>query len=133
MTWTHDREVPVIERCELRLTQSLGDRQHGGVDESQAQIGVALKEAPDPHVVLVQERFDPERAPGAIIQERLEGGGVRCRPEEILELDEHRSRHNALLAGSFDELGARLVALVARLDRRDEHAGIYDETQGSGS
>ena len=133
MTWTHDGEMPMIERCELWLAQSLGDCQHCGVDESQSQIRVALKQLPDPRVVLVQERFDPERPVGAVVQERLEGVDVGCGSEQILEFHEHWGRHDAHLTGSFEELCARLVVLVARLDRCDEHARIYDETQGSGS
>lgn len=133
VAWTHDGEVPMIERCELWLAQSLGDCQHCGVDESQSQIGVALKQLPDPRVVLVQERFDSERALGAVVQERREGVDVRRRSEQILKFDEHRGRHDAHLAGFFEKLCARAVVLVARLDRRDENARIYDETQGSGS
>ena len=41
--------------------------------------------------------------------------------------------HDAHLTGSFEKLCARLVVFVARLDRCDEHARIYDETQSSGS
>jgi hypothetical protein len=33
---THDGEMPMIERGQLRLSQALGDSQDGGIDEADA-------------------------------------------------------------------------------------------------
>jgi len=44
VAWSHDAEVPVVQRDELGDAKALGDRHQAGVGCPQRQIGVPLQE-----------------------------------------------------------------------------------------
>jgi hypothetical protein len=45
-------------------------------------------------------------------------------PEEVLELDQHRSGNDPCFARLRDQARTRFMVIVARLDRRDQHARV---------
>jgi hypothetical protein len=42
MTWSHDREVPVIDRCDFGQPEALGDGNNRRVDEAQRKIQLSV-------------------------------------------------------------------------------------------
>lgn len=47
----HHSEVAVVERRQLRLAQALHDREHCGIDEADAQVGVGVEQLRDALVI----------------------------------------------------------------------------------
>jgi hypothetical protein len=58
------------------------------------------------------------------LEQRGEGAGSDLSAQQVIQLDQHRSRNNTPLAWQPEELGAALVILVGRVKRRDDWAGI---------
>ena len=73
VTGSHSREMPVIEGCEPSLTESLHDRQHGAVDESDPQVLVRPHQLGGARMIGGSEMFDVELAAGYRVQEGREG------------------------------------------------------------
>jgi hypothetical protein len=42
MTWPHNCEVPLIQRCDFGEPQTLCDGYHGGIGDAQREIHVGL-------------------------------------------------------------------------------------------
>lgn len=70
------REVPPVDRRELRLGDSLRDGEHGRVDEADVVIGVAVSELADAPVVGGRQVLDDEGAGVAAVERGVEGSRV---------------------------------------------------------
>ena len=58
MTRPQDREMPTVERRELRFAQPLHDGENRGIDEADVGIGVAIDQFAHAPVVGRREVFD---------------------------------------------------------------------------
>lgn len=124
-----DREVAVIERGDLMLAQALDDGEHRGVHEAEAQVVVGRHERSRSRVVAVDEILDDECSALHVVEE----AGERVRGDEVVELDEHRRRHDSRIAPSPQQLCAANVVAVVAVEQRDERPGVDYERNGGGS
>ena len=51
------------------------------------------------------------------------------RAKQLIDLDDHRARHDQLTAKAGYELGRETVRLVAPVRGRDQRAGVSDDPQ----
>lgn len=78
---SHRREVAVVQRGELGLTEPLGHSQDAGVDKANLQIGVGVQQFLDPLVIGGNEVLDRQRAASNLVEHRDEGSLVRVGAE----------------------------------------------------
>ena len=114
----------MVERRQLGLPQALHHSEDGGVDETDAQIGVCGEQLSDPCVVVRLELLDLERAPATVVEKPHEGIYLGCSIQQILDLDERRRRHNSILADALEQSRTRDVVVIAGLDCSENDAGI---------
>lgn len=127
----HDGEVPAIERGDRRASQALDDGDHRRVHEAQREVGVRVEKPADALEVGRGEIGDDE---AAALDVGEEGGERAARgPQQVLGLDEDRSGDHQRRPRLPEQRGAALVVRVARVDGRDDRAGVDYERQRSGS
>jgi hypothetical protein len=118
--------VAVVERGELWLPQALGYSEDSYVDEADAQVGVGHEQRTHTRVVDRLERLHDERFAAAILEKPDKCVGLMCASEVILELHKHGRGHDPILTTLFEQRRARLVLLVARLDRGEQRPRVDD-------
>jgi len=123
----------MVERGQLWLPQALDHRENGGVDEADAQVGVGAQQLSDPGIIGHLELLNQERAATAIVEKPHEGIDLRRAIQQVLDLDQRRRGHDPILTDLLEQPRARDVVVIARLDRGEKDACIYDERQGAGS
>jgi len=89
-----DREVPAVERRDIRLAEPLCRRDDGSVDRAEWEIRVLLNELRHPLQIGSGWRFEPElAASGGAQQRRLSGRAERLR-DEVPRLGQNERRHD---------------------------------------
>ncbi len=63
MTWSHDGEVPVIDRCDFGQLEALGDGNNRRVDDAQTKIQVSVHQFGHARDVVVFQFRDREAIP----------------------------------------------------------------------
>src|SRR5881397_1098840 len=71
MARSHDREVPTVERCDLRLTEALAESDDRRVDEPQIEVGVLALELSRSLEVVERQRLQPIGAGGDVVHEHV--------------------------------------------------------------
>ncbi len=95
----HHREVTVVKGGEFWLAETLDDRQHGGVDESDPLIGVVRYQRSNSVIVLGDHRLHRERPGFDVVQYAPHGLWPEVTREEVIQFDEDRGRYYAWLSG----------------------------------
>ena len=62
-------------------------------------------------------------------QEQARGVGTDTGAQQLIDLDDHRARHDQIAAEAGDELGREAVRLVAPVRGRDQRPGVSDDPQ----
>jgi hypothetical protein len=125
----HRREVTVVERRELRFTESLDDGEHSGVDEADPKVGVLGEELCDAPVVLRPQVLDHQRAALEVREQAAE----RRRGDEVVDFRQDGRRNHPAFVSPAEQLGAGVVVGVVGIERSDEGPGVDYERNGGGS
>ena len=123
---TENREVAAVECCQLRLVESLDDRQNRRVDEADVRVGVPVAQLGNPTIV---GRVGVDDLICAIVDVREQGhehSRVQASVDQVVDLDQHRSRDQEGLSRFLDQLPASSVVVVAAIERRVERACVQD-------
>lgn len=119
--------MAAVEGRELRLGEPLDDHEHGRVDEADVQVPIRREDLFDTVVVLGDEILDVVAAPTDIAKQRRERSGTEASARQVVDLWEHRSWNDSALAGRADQLGARAVVSIVRIDVGQDRTGVQDE------
>jgi hypothetical protein len=133
VTRPHRREVAVVQRGQLRLSEALHDRQHRAVDEADFQIGIGREQLGRPLVVARHQILDVQSAAAHLIEHGAEGFGPGITAEQVVDLDQHGRGNHAPLARLGEKLRAGLVRFVVTVERPDQNRGVDDQRDGWGS
>lgn len=124
---TNDREMTMVERRDLSDLQAFGQGDHGRVDGSERQIAVGPHELDDPRPVLRVDSHRFQCALGDIPEDVQLRVGADTPAHEVRDLREDENRHEERSGVAQQESQARFMVAVARVDGRDQRAGIDDE------
>lgn len=133
MARTNRAEVPLIERRELGLAETLDDREHPGVDETEVGIGMPLAQLAHASVILGQELFDDVGTCCDVVEEGDQDAGMKPDVDPVVHLHQHWSRNDdGLRCGLYEALAGAVVG-VAAVQRRIQGSSIDDQRQERGS
>jgi len=123
------REMAAVEARYLPLAKAFDHREHGCVDEAESKIGVGAEQFADPDVVTGLQLLDDEGPALDVLQE----AGKRSERNEVIEFDEYGSRNEPDTGEGSQQLSARGVVLIVRIQQRDERPCVNYERNGGGS
>lgn len=123
--------MPLVQRRDLRLAESLGECDHAGVDYADREVGVLALQLEAAAKVRVSRVIGAIRAFEEILQERAPGLGGETLVAPVIELGEDEARHDEVLRGLDEQAGAPLVIRVGSVERREQRPRVQDESQES--
>jgi len=122
-----DREVAMIERCDLGDPQAFGSHHDGGVDRSEAEVAVGPHQLCDAQPVTRLHRLDGEGPARQIPQEAHLRLGAESRRYEVDDLRDDQMRDDQRPGMRFQQLQTRCVVAVVGVDVGVERAGVDQE------
>jgi len=114
----------MVERGQFRLAQALDHGEHGGIDETDAQVGVGSHQFSRAHVVLCAQRKDVELAAVHGLEQSRKRIRSNLAGEEMIELHQHRRYDHPPLAPQPKEPHTRIVVRVVHVQGSDDRAGV---------
>jgi len=135
--WPHDAEVPVVERCELALTESLDEREDACVDHPKRLVVVLALDLMPAREIAHGGRLKPVDAREQILHEREPGGGAEALMAPVVELASTRIGTTRSSSASLNRR-AHVVVGVGGVEGREqrsrvEHKRHYDGGWAIGS
>jgi hypothetical protein len=115
---TNDREVAVVERCQLGFTETLDDGKNGCVDETKREVTVTIEQFPDTFVVLRLEVDDFEPALLSVSKEAQKSIETKTLAGKPVQLDDDRRWDKHLLVSRLEEPCASVMVLVRAIHGR---------------
>ncbi len=106
----------MVERGELRLTESLRHGENGRVDEANTQVGVGGEQLANTPVVAGQQILDLVRAAADLTEQYIYRSPVALPGREVVELDQHRRRQDPGSPGIRQQLRARRVICIVAVE-----------------
>ena len=89
-----DREVPAVERRDLRLAEPLCRRDDGSVDRAEWEIRVLLNELRHPLQIGSGWRLEPELSASGGAQQRRLSGRAECLRDEVPRFGQNERRRD---------------------------------------
>ena len=127
VTRPHDAEVAMIERCELRLVESLHHGENRAVDEADLQVAVGTQQLVHSLVVLGDQILDYQCAPSNLVEHRAEGALAGVGAEQVVDLDQDRGGDDTPLARRLaEQLRASLVGFVVAVEGTYQDRRVED-------
>ena len=121
----------MVEGCDLPDLQTLGQSDHGGVDGPDPKIPIPPCQLDDARPVLRTDRHRFQRSTGDVPEEVQLRVGTDPLTDEVRDLRDDEHRYEERSGMTQQEAQARLVVAVARVDVRDQRAGVDDEGYSS--
>jgi hypothetical protein len=90
MTRSKSGEVSTVERCELWFTESLGDRQHRGIDQADIRIRILVAQVAGASVIVESQVFHTVSTRVDVIQQGNENAGVQTLVNPVIHLYENK-------------------------------------------
>ena len=129
MSRTQDREVAMVQRCQLRLTQALGDGKDGRVYE--ADVGVFIASAQVAHAKVVRRDWIlyPVRAVADVIKDGEEACRIAPCVQQLIDFNEDRRREDRRrqdenLSVISNHRSGRGMSRIATIEQGVQHAGV---------
>lgn len=94
MTGTKQAKVTPVQRRQLGLVESLGDRKNRSIDEAYGDVGVTIADLPDPPIVLWKEVLDLECPGRDVVQKCDEDANAKPLANPVVDLDQYRPGHD---------------------------------------
>ena len=123
----HDREVAAIERGNCVRAFTLRNRDHARVDLIERKVTVRRAETGDAPVIGGLEIEYVELTCGDAVEEAQVPFLPVAPDQEKGDLGDDRSRHGQVAGEPSEQLRARLVIAVARVEGSEDRAAVADQ------
>jgi hypothetical protein len=127
MARANDREVPAIERRDLRLTEPLARDHHPSVDKAQIQGFVGALDLGGSNQAILVEVVEAVGAGRDVFDEGLPGARSVQLAQPVVHLYEHDCRYDKVLADLVDHRDAALMLGIGRVEQCHDRPGVEDE------
>lgn len=122
--WAQHGEVSVIEGGQLVLPETLGEREHAGIDHTQRLICVLGLQLPAAFEIGRDRVLEPVGPVQHVFQERDPRVRAQTLMAPVVELGEHEDGHDEVFVGLAQQRGAPIVVGVGCVQRREQRAGV---------
>ncbi len=102
-------------------------------DEADAQVGVGGEQLAHTSMVARHQILDDIRALLDLVKKRIDGSTIHAACGELVELDQHRRRHDPHSTRFSEELHAGGVIAIVAVEGGPQRASVHDQRNGSGS
>ena len=130
----NDAKVALIERRDLWLVKSFGQRNYACVDQPEVQIAIPVLQLAAAVEINVGWRFHPISAAADIVkkdQPRVNGQSLGA---PVVEFCQDQDWHDQIVGCSGDEFRASPVIRIGGIQSRQDRSGVEDQrhlTRGS--
>lgn len=122
----------MIERGNILLVETLGDRQDCGIHQADVRIGILLTDLPYAAVVGKDEVLDSKDAGQDVVQEGKVYAAVEPRPNVVIHLYEDGSRHDQRPGERIEKCATAIEIRLVTIESSNERSGVDYERHGSG-
>jgi hypothetical protein len=125
-------EVPAIQGGDLRLSELLARRDHGGVDEPEVERGIRAFELGSAGETGIVEMMDAIRTASDVVDEREPDVRSVELDQPVVDLDQDRCGNDEVLGETLDRGHAALVLGIGGIEQGNDRASVENQRQ-SGS
>jgi len=128
MSWTKQPKVASIECREFRLAKTLGNREHGGVDEADVCVGILIAELANTAIVLRTEVDYLVRAGIQIVKQCETHARVQALVNRVVHLDHDGRRNDERFVRRLNKLFAATVRGIIAVERGTQRPRVRSWT-----
>jgi hypothetical protein len=118
--------VAPVECREFRLAKTLGNGEHGGVDEADVCVGILIAEFANTAIVLRTEVDYLVRAGIHIVQQCDKHARVQALVNPVVHLNQDRRRNDERFVRRLNELSAATVRGIIAVKRGVQRTRVED-------
>lgn len=133
MSRPHHAEVAPVHCCDLGFAEALGCRDNRGVDRPERKVVVLRHQLDHAKGVGRVEGFKHEGAIGEVAEEASFRLPAQACAEQVCDLRDNERRNDERAWMRLQQLKARRVVRVVRVDVRVERAGVDDQCDDADS
>src|SRR5438477_378841 len=98
-----------------------------GVDQTDAQVAIALEEGHGPWKITGGVRVEAEQAVAHILRERARDVRSEVSVSQVIDFRQHRPRHDPCPPFAFEQLSDGPVVAIPAIEKGEDSAGVGDD------